>query len=130
MSESGALSGLVILVVEDHDDFRETLRAFLFQAGAKVETAANGFEALDLLETGIRPDVIVSDIHMPRMDGCELVTVLRRGSFARVPVIALTGQASDVAILRTLEAGFDAHLVKPVSGDVLTSQVLRVLGRV
>jgi CheY-like chemotaxis protein len=127
---SGVLAGVCVLVVEDHDDLLDALRHFLEQAGAEVETAANGLEALEVLGTKSAPDVIVSDVQMPHMDGCELVLQVRKSAqFGRIPVIALTGQTSEAAMLRTLEAGFDAYLVKPVSGDALTAQVLRVLGK-
>jgi CheY-like chemotaxis protein len=130
VGEGAGLAGLTVLVVEDHDDLRDSLRHFLSLAGAVVHTARDGLEALEVLESERAPDVILCDLHMPEMDGCEFVTHVReKAGFACIPVIALTGQSSDATMLRTFEAGFDAYLVKPVSGPALQAQIRRVLRR-
>jgi CheY-like chemotaxis protein len=130
MGTDRSLSGVSVLVVEDHAHLLDAMRTFLHQSGATVFTASNGVEALAVLAVKPLPDVILSDVQMPYMDGCELVAQLReKREFRRVPIIALTGQSSDVAMLRALEVGFDAFLVKPISADALTTQILRVLGR-
>jgi CheY-like chemotaxis protein len=130
MGTDRSLSGVSVLVVEDHAHHLDAMRTFLHQSGATVFTASNGVEALAVLAVKPLPDVILSDVQMPYMDGCELVAQLReKREFRRVPIIALTGQSSDVAMLRALEVGFDAFLVKPISADALTTQILRVLGR-
>ena len=116
--------------MEDNADFRELLGQWLERAGAVVSVARNGHEALLELETRPRPDVIVCDLHMPGMDGCAFVSRLKDAlGLGHIPVIALTGSVSDSALMRTLEAGFSAHLRKPVSEESLQAQIRRVLGR-
>ena len=127
---SDDLVGVLVLVVEDHADLREVLRAWLERDGAVVNEACNGQEALQALLTRPRPDVIVCDLHMPGMDGCAFLARMReKAGFGHVPVIALTGSVSNGAVMRTLEAGFQAHLTKPVSGAALRTQIVRILGR-
>ena len=128
--ESASLAGTVVLIVEDHPDLRDVFKIWLERAGARVRVAGNGAEALGVLESGLAPDVIVCDLHMPGMDGCAFLSqVKEHAGFGSIPVIAVTGSLSDNAMMRTLEAGFDAHLVKPVTGDALQAQIGRVLGR-
>jgi CheY-like chemotaxis protein len=128
--EAGKLAGLSILVVEDHDDLRDALSQFVEQAGAEVRSARNGIEALAALRASPLPDAIVCDLHMPGMDGCEFLMRLRDDAgFGYIPVIALTGQPSEEAMLRTLEVGFDSFLVKPILPVALVAQIRRVLRR-
>jgi two-component system CheB/CheR fusion protein len=128
--EAGGLAGLTVLVIEDHPDLRDLLRMWLERGGAVVHEACNGTDAILVLATTRPPDVIISDLHMPGMDGCAFVTHLRQDAgHGHIPVIALTGSATDRALISTLEAGFDAHLVKPVTDEALHAQIHRVLGR-
>ncbi len=81
---------LGVLVVDDHTDAREMLAEFLMHEGYHSIMAANGREALARLEY-VQPDVIISDIEMPEMDGAELVRLLReRPHLASIPVVILT----------------------------------------
>jgi CheY-like chemotaxis protein len=122
------LTGVRVLVVEDHLDTLELLEFWLDRCGATVTTARNGLQGIELLERLSPPDVIVCDLHMPRMDGCAFLQHIRAmEGLGHVPVIALTGSASNDAMLRTLAAGFKAHLVKPVTADAVARQVQRVL---
>src|SRR5215472_9978537 len=85
-------SNLTIVVVEDHDDIRGYLGAFLIRLGAKVVEAKNAFEGLEAIKT-YRPNIVLSDIVMPGRDGFGLLGDIRRlGPFAggSVPVIAMT----------------------------------------
>jgi two-component system, cell cycle response regulator DivK len=128
--EAGKLAGLSILVVEDHDDLRDALSQFVEQAGAEVRSARNGIEALAALRANPLPDAIVCDLHMPGMDGCEFLIRLRDDAgLGYIPVIALTGQPSEEAMLRTLEVGFDSFVVKPILPVALVAQIRRVLRR-
>lgn len=80
------------LVVDDSMLIRHTVCRFLEERGFTVEAATQGLEALNLLDR-IRPDLIVTDLQMPRMDGGELIRVVRaRPPLAEVPIIVLTGQ--------------------------------------
>lgn len=86
-----------ILVVEDDADIAESVRDFLECAGYIVQVAANGRDAIDLLERGEPPDVILMDLLMPIMDGIELLAELaRRPALAAIPAIVMSA-ASTVA---------------------------------
>jgi CheY-like chemotaxis protein len=123
------LDGIVLLLVEDDADARETTRMLLEHHGASVVTAKSGREGLRRLQM-IHPDAIVSDILMPGMDGFEFVRALRASErWVELPVIALTALGSDRDYFDTWAAGFQAHLAKPVDDAVLAAIILRVLGR-
>ncbi|WP_395820594.1 response regulator [Archangium minus] len=120
------LQPLHILLVEDNPDIRETLRDLLELHGHRVEEASDGRSAVALVLSQ-RPQVALVDIGLPELDGykvAELVRASAGGSDTRL--VALTGYGHPEDRKRALEAGFDAHLVKPVSSDDL-SQVLKKL---
>jgi CheY-like chemotaxis protein len=120
------LRGVVILIVEDHDDSREMLRQMVGAFGAATLMAAGGRAALRLIGD-VRPDLVFLDLVMPGMDGFEFIDRLREGKeFARIPVIAVTALAGRADVMRTWEAGFNGHLIKPVTFDVVEAQLERV----
>jgi signal transduction histidine kinase/CheY-like chemotaxis protein len=124
------LAGLRVLVVEDEPDTRDLLGFVLGRHGADVVVAASADEAA--AEARARwPDVLVTDIGMPERDGYELLAELCRMSAdgRRLPAIALTAYARNEDRTRALEAGFDAHLAKPIEPDVLVAAVARSAGR-
>ncbi len=103
-----------ILFVEDNEDLRENAALVLGLEGYRVEVARDGREALDILEAGFSPNLIVSDIMMPRMDGYEFFEAVRQKKHLRgVPFIFLTARGSrhDVSVAKQL--GADDYLVKP-----------------
>jgi PAS domain S-box-containing protein len=123
------LSGLKVLVVDDEPDARELIRRVLSACGAAVTTAGSGALALSLMDS---PDVLVSDIGMPDMDGYEFlrrVRALPTGSGKKVPAIALTAFARSEDRTRTLMAGYQVHISKPVSPSELIASVASVTGR-
>ena len=84
----------VALVVDDSMLIRYTVCRFLQDHGYTVETAGNGSEALEVLAR-IQPDLIVTDMHMPRMSGSELITALKsKPKTSKIPIIVVTGRAS------------------------------------
>jgi signal transduction histidine kinase/ActR/RegA family two-component response regulator len=104
-----------ILVVEDNDDAREALVLALTTAGHEVRGAPEGSATLALLESFL-PEVVLVDIGLPGMDGYALAATLRQRLGARTPLlVALTGYGQAEDRSRSRAAGFDAHLVKPVS---------------
>jgi CheY-like chemotaxis protein len=121
------LAGLSILVVEDSDDTRESLRALLQHLGAEVSVACDGREALDMMKRGAKPDVVLCDLLMPRMDGFEFVRELEDRP-VHPPVIAVSGVASEASRLRTREAGFDGHIKKPFDEAAIVQAVEAVIG--
>jgi len=123
------LTDVRVLVVEDDPDSRRLLETILSRCHAEVQTASNGAEALALLQRW-RPDVIVSDIEMPDMDGVELIRCLRkRKNLARIPAAALTAYTRVEDRLRSLSAGFQMHLAKPVEPRELLAVVASLTGR-
>jgi len=125
------LSGISVLFVDDAQDNHELVRRFLEDRRARVWTAGSGQEALGLLERE-RPDVIVSDIGMPGMDGYELIRRVRALPPERggdVPALALTAFARAEDRTKALLAGFQAHLSKPVQPAELTSAIVSLTGR-
>ncbi len=125
MSES-PLRGRTVLVIEDDDDHREVARRLLELLGARVVPAADGLEGLEQLERQ-KPDAVLCDLTMPIMDGIEFASQMRqRPKYRHVLLVAVTGRDSDADVLRTWNAGFDAHLVKPVTVEALRAIARRL----
>lgn len=119
------LDGLKVLIVDDEEDTRLMLERMLLDCHAQVATAGDALEAIMLLEAH-RPDIVVSDIGMPHVDGFELMRRLRAQSdrqLANVPAIALTAFTRGEDARLALEAGFNAHMNKPISASELVSQI-------
>jgi signal transduction histidine kinase len=109
-----------VLVADDNVDSAMTLATLLRINGNEVETAHDGEEAWQVAER-IRPDLVLLDLGMPKLDGCCVAKRIRQEPWGRsLLMIALTGWGQEEMRLRTEEAGFDAHLVKPVDFAVLT----------
>jgi two-component system, sensor histidine kinase len=112
-----------ILVVEDNDDAREMLRTALTLDGHDVHEAADGRTGLEMA-TALRPDVALIDVGLPGLDGYEiarrLATIQGRESMR---LIAITGYGQTEDRRRALEAGFDAHLTKPVEPEQLADLI-------
>lgn len=123
----GRLSNFKILVVEDDDDARDLLVTVLTQQGAKVSQAGNASEALSRVAESV-PDVMISDIGLPGEDGYELIRAVRARGFAAtaLPAIALTAYSRREDQRLALQAGFQAHVAKPVEPAVLVAVVADV----
>jgi CheY-like chemotaxis protein len=108
-----------ILIVEDNDDARQMMAAVLSLGGHVVRAARDGQSGL-ALAAATHPDVALIDISLPDMDGYEVARRLRAKHNAhRVALVAVTGFSQQKDQQRAFEAGFDAHLVKPVSAERL-----------
>ncbi len=118
------LPGRRVLVVDDNVLNREVATELLEQAGISVQTAQDGLQALQLLDS--QPfDAVLMDVHMPGMDGLSATRALRtRSALRHLPVIALTAQAYVEERARIEAAGMNAHLTKPVD-DVLLYETLQ-----
>jgi CheY-like chemotaxis protein len=123
--------GCLILLVDDHKDTLDAIRLFLEFRRARVLAATAGRDGLDLVGRH-RPEVIISDLSMPQMDGYELLEHVRQLSPEEggdAPVIALTGRSDAEERRKALEAGFALFLTKPVDPEELVHEICNVLGR-
>jgi len=123
------LRGVIVLVVEDDADSRETTQRMLEQLGAQVVTAENGEQGLAAILSHV-PDLVLVDLIMPVMDGYEFARRLRNDpKYRRVRLVALTGLREEPSVLKTWSLGFDGHLTKPVSMEGLDLLLSRFTGR-
>ncbi|MBV0881593.1 response regulator [Noviherbaspirillum sp. L7-7A] len=125
------LSGMTVLVIDDEPDALEVVRHLLGECGARTLTASNAKDGLSIIQRKL-PDVIVSDIGMPNMDGFELLRCIRALLDKRastVPAIALTAFARGDDQARALQAGFTAYLTKPIEPSELVQKILDVAKR-
>ena len=117
--------GQSILIVDDVADVTEMIGLFLKHAGFDVTTANSAEDALHITAQS-HFDLIISDIGMPQMNGYELAESLRnRGDYSDTPLIAVTGYTEYDDRGRSLRAGFDAHLTKPIN----PSQLLEIISK-
>jgi len=119
------LGGTHVLAVDDEPDALKLLKEILEAAGAHVSTASSGASALEKIQSE-RPDVLVTDLGMPLMDGFELIRRLRQSDDRRMrdlPAAALTAYARSEDRAKTLQSGFEMHLAKPIDPVELASAV-------
>ncbi len=122
-------AGATVLIVDDEPDLVELLSYALTAEGFRVVTAADGLEGLAVAEAE-RPDLVVLDIMMPRMDGVEMTARLREnGQLRLTPILMLTARTAEGDEIAGLEAGADDYLTKPVSPRRLVMRVRALLRR-
>lgn len=122
-----SLQGIKVLAVDDEHDALAFLERVLAMCGAEVRTGNSAAEALAAIDE-FHPDVLISDIGMPKVDGYELIHQLRQTKHT-VPAIALTAFARTEDRTRSLRAGFAAHVSKPVEPAELIATVAAVVGK-
>ena len=111
-----------MLVVEDNDTMRDLIRDALSR-DYSILTASDGEEALAIVRTS-RVDLVVSDIMMPRMDGCELCNAIKEDiSLSHIPVLLLTAAVGIETHIRSLKSGADAYIEKPFKMDILKANI-------
>jgi len=117
-----------ILVVDDSATMTLSLKSSLELNGFKVESAADGFQALDKIKRGLKPDLIITDINMPRMDGMELIRQVKTLPGMRfTPILTLTTESDGRKRDECKKLGATGWLVKPVSGVELVKIVKQVV---
>jgi len=115
-----------ILIVDDSASMRALLRHALASGGFRVDQAEDGIAALEWL-TANTPDVIITDINMPRLDGFGLIERLREGgAHSERPILVLTTESSEEKKDRARKAGATGWIVKPFQPDKLIAAVRRV----
>lgn len=131
---SADISGMHVLLVEDNELNSEIVEYLLDEAGATVEKASNGKEAVELFAAS-RPgqfDCILMDVLMPVMDGIEATKLIRRqerSDAAAVPIIALTANAFSEDVYKVKQAGMNGHVAKPIDVDRLFEMMSSCAGR-
>lgn len=121
-------AGALVLVAEDDEDTRFLFRTMLEIRGYRVVEAADGEEAVRLAE-GARPDLILMDGSLPRVDGFDATRRIRRaGHAARVPIVFISGHAEAAFLAMAREAGCDEYLVKPLVPGQLGRVLEKFLG--
>lgn len=115
-----------ILIADDSAVMLMSVKQTLTMAGFKVETAKDGQEALDKIKKGLKPDLLITDINMPRMNGIELIKNARP-ILRFTPMLALTTESNATKRNEAKKLGATGWLVKPVSGPDLLKVVKQVL---
>ena len=129
LCRDGKLAGVKVLVLDDEADARQLMRRVLSRCEAEVALASSAAEAFDLVETFL-PDVIVSDVGMPEVDGYDFIRRVRAKRASKVlPAAALTAFARAEDRKHALLAGFQTHLAKPVDPAELVAVVASLAGR-
>ena len=123
-SSAGNLMPLVALVVDDSMLIRHTVCRFLEERGFAVESATNGLEALEMLKR-IQPDIVVTDMQMPKMTGSELITALKsQASTAEIPIVIVAGRQSG---FEKTEKRADFAIFKDIDIEDQLAKALKVL---
>lgn len=119
------MPGKSILVVDDEDDTVELARMVLEFEGYRVFSASNGLDAIDFLKTNTeKPDLILLDVLMPKMDGLEVCKwVKQQSNLKSTPVLLFTAKVGKKDKIAGEEAGADAYINKPFSADDLLSLI-------
>ena len=118
-----------VLLVEDNEDNRIIYATALRYAGYEVLEAVTGTEGLNLVRSAL-PDLVLMDISVPEMDGWEVTEILKADpTTKRIPIVAVTAHALPGDQERSLKAGCDGYLAKPITPAALLAEVDRRLGR-
>jgi two-component system chemotaxis response regulator CheY len=121
---------MLALVVDDSRAMRMILRRIMSEQGYEVVEAADGQEALDVLEGGARPDVALIDWNMPNVDGLELVVRIRKNpEWRSITLMMVTTESEYDQIVRALAAGAHEYVIKPFTPDAIVEK-LQLLGLV
>lgn len=118
-----------ILIVDDDVALLKMIETLLSQVG-KVTLATDGMEALEILQRGFRPDVIVTDLMMPRVDGVKLCEQVKKNpETAKIPVIMLTAKGTPRNVVEGINVGARHYITKPFKTEDLLNKVKKALGQ-
>ena len=121
--DNEALKGVKVMVIDDSNTIRRSAEIFLNQAGCQVILAQDGFDALSKI-TDHEPDVVFVDIMMPRLDGYQTCSLIKRNAkYRTTPVIMLSSKDGLFDRARGRMVGSDEYLTKPFTKDTLLSAV-------
>ena len=118
-----------ILIVDNSYSMRRIINRFFEKKGFHhMLEAGNGIEALEMIQTGNAVQLIVSDLNMPRMNGFELLKIVKKDSRIKdIPFVILTVEAIQTTMIKALDMGADSYIVKPVSEKMFMDEIFRVL---
>jgi len=122
------LSNCTLIIAEDEADNFYLISELLKNTGAKVYWAKDGEELLALIDSKGKPDIILMDIQMPRLDGIEAIKQIRSRGFT-MPVIAITARAYRNEQIEIMKHSFDAYIAKPIQRKELMEQIIKLLGK-
>ena len=129
MAETSNLSGIKVMVIDDSNTIRRSAEIFLVQAGCQVILAEDGFDALAKI-TDHSPDVIFCDIMMPRLDGYQTCSLIKKNArFCETPVIMLSSKDGLFDRARGRIVGSEHYLTKPFTKDELLGAIEAHIGR-
>ena len=121
---------LKVLAIDDSKTIRELLRSVMEEVGFEFASAVDGVEGVERY-TQMRPDVVITDINMPNMDGYGVIEAIRKGNIDnQVPILVLTTESGDTLKARARDAGATGWIVKPFDDVSLVSVIRRVTGMV
>lgn len=124
LAEVARRAGPRVLVVDDNRDLASSMQIMLGMMGSETQTAQDGMEALKIAAT-FRPEVVFLDIGLPKLNGYDVCRVIREQAWGKdVTIVALTGWGQNEDFVRSQEAGFNHHLVKPVDNAALEKIML------
>jgi CheY-like chemotaxis protein len=116
------LAGTRVMIVDDNHDAADSMALLVQSVGAVVHVAYSGASASEALET-FKPSVVLFDLGMPSMDGCEACRLIRQKHAREIAILALSGWGQDSDKQKAQRAGFDAHLTKPADPSVLEGTI-------
>lgn len=117
-----------VLVVDDSSTMRQMVKYTLTSAGYEVVEAGNGKEAVDKLNAGAKPALVVTDLNMPEMDGITLITEIRKmAAFKFTPILMLTTESTDDKKKAGQAAGATGWIVKPFNPEQMLKVIQKVL---
>lgn len=119
---------LKVLAIDDSKTIRELLRSVMEEAGFDYTSAVDGVDGVERYAQ-VRPDIVITDINMPNMDGYGVIDAIRKGDIDnQVPILVLTTESGDKLKQRAREAGATGWIVKPFDDVSLVSVIRRVTG--
>ncbi len=117
-----------VLLVDDSTTMLMSMEAILKKAGIATKKAIDGVEALSQLQAGVKPDLVITDLNMPRMDGITLIREIRKITALRfMPILMLTTESQQEKRQQAKQAGATGWLVKPVPPDDLLTVISQVV---
>jgi twitching motility two-component system response regulator PilG len=129
VEKAGSLSGMKVMVIDDSNTIRRSAEIFLAKAGCEIILAEDGFDALSKIADH-HPDIIFVDIMMPRLDGYQTCTLIKKNErFKSTPVIMLSSKDGLFDRARGRMVGSDEYLTKPFTADSLLEAVVRHTGK-